>query len=105
MTGFDPRKYHGRRVMEIVQTLSDDIRAVLDEARTAYRLCLKQDNLPEHLKGYVRMHLWQVQKKLGGHARYFSQAGQDRYLNEQIFKNKRNGTFVEIGGCDGWTGK
>ena len=31
-------------------------------------------------------------------------AGQDRYLNEQIFKNRRNGTFVEIGGHDGWTG-
>ena len=50
------------------------------------------------------MHLWQVQKQLGLHAWYFSQAGQDRYLNEQIFKNRRNGTFVEIGGHDGWTG-
>ena len=34
----------------------------------------------------------------------FSQAGQDRYLDERIFKNRRNGTFVEIGGHDGWTG-
>ena len=89
MTSFDPRKYDGRRVKEIVRTLNGDIRAVLDEARTAYRLCLRQDHLPEHLKGFVRMHLWQVEKKLGLHARYFSQAGQDRYLAERIFKNKR----------------
>ena len=50
------------------------------------------------------MHLWQVEKKLGGHARYFSQAGQDRYVAERIFRNRRNGTFVEIGGYDGWEG-
>ena len=104
MTGFDPRKYDGRRVDEVVRTLDSDIRAVLQEAWAAYRLCLRQGKLPEHAKGYVRMHLWQVEKKLGGHARYFSQAGQDRYLDERIFKNKRNGTFVEIGAYDGWEG-
>ena len=104
MTGFDPRKYHGRRVDEIVRTLEGDIRAVLQEAREAYRSCLRQERMPEHLKGYVRMHLWQVEKKLGGRVRYFSQAGQDRYLDEAVFEHKRNGTFVEIGGYDGWTG-
>ena len=50
------------------------------------------------------MHLWRVEKQLGLHGMYFSQAGQDRYLNEQIFTNKSNGTFVEIGGYDGWQG-
>ena len=50
------------------------------------------------------MQLWQVEKQMGLHSRYFSQAGQDRYLNERIFRNKRDGTFVEIGGYDGWTG-
>lgn len=32
---------------------------------------------------------------------YFSQKGQDRLLNEIIFKNKKNGTFIEIGAHDG----
>ena len=104
MPGFDPRQYEGRRVTEIVRTLNGDIRAALEEARAAYRLCLRHDRLAEHLKGLVRMHLWQVEKKLGLHARYFSQAGQDRYLDERIFRSKRNGTFVEIGGYDGWMG-
>ena len=104
MSGFDPRKYHGRRLDEVVRTVDGSIRSALEEARAAYRFCLRQKNLPEHRKGYVRMHLWQVEKQLGLHARYFSQAGQDRYLNEQIFRNQRNGTFVEIGGHDGWTG-
>jgi FkbM family methyltransferase len=34
-------------------------------------------------------------------APYYSQCGQDKFLNEQIFKDKRNGFFVEIGAHDG----
>ncbi len=32
---------------------------------------------------------------------YYSQKGQDKYLNEIIFKQKRNGFFVEVGAHDG----
>lgn len=32
---------------------------------------------------------------------YYSQKGQDKFLNEIIFKSKRNGVFVEIGAHDG----
>jgi FkbM family methyltransferase len=32
---------------------------------------------------------------------YYSQAGQDRYLNEIIFKGKKGGFFVDIGAHDG----
>jgi FkbM family methyltransferase len=32
---------------------------------------------------------------------YFSQAGQDQFLNEVVFKGKRGGIFVEIGAADG----
>jgi FkbM family methyltransferase len=32
---------------------------------------------------------------------YFSQAGQDRFLNERIFRGKRGGTFIEIGAAEG----
>ena len=34
-------------------------------------------------------------------APYYSQCGQDKYLNEVIFKNKKNGVFVDIGAHDG----
>ena len=37
-------------------------------------------------------------------AQYFSQSGQDKFLNELIFKNKENLFFVEIGAFDGITG-
>jgi FkbM family methyltransferase len=32
---------------------------------------------------------------------YYSQYQQDKYLNEHLFKNKKNGTFVDIGAHDG----
>lgn len=32
---------------------------------------------------------------------YKSQYGQDRWVNENIFKNKKNGVFLEIGALDG----
>ena len=32
---------------------------------------------------------------------YYSQRGQDKFLNEIIFKHKKNGIFVEIGAHDG----
>lgn len=31
------------------------------------------------------------------YAKYYSQCGQDQYVNETFFKNKRNGVFVDIG--------
>lgn len=34
---------------------------------------------------------------------YCSQVGQDRYLNEYIFKDKKDGFFVDIGAHDGYT--
>lgn len=34
---------------------------------------------------------------------YFSQAGQDRFLNKVVFKGKKGGIFVEIGAAEGIT--
>jgi FkbM family methyltransferase len=35
--------------------------------------------------------------------KYYSQVGQDKYLNEKVFKGKTNGFFVDIGAHDGVT--
>lgn len=34
-------------------------------------------------------------------SKYFSQCGQDQFINEKIFKNKRGGVFLDIGANDG----
>ena len=37
-------------------------------------------------------------------ADYYSQVGQDKFVNEQFFKDMKNGVFVDIGAYDGITG-
>ena len=104
MSAFDPRKYHGRSLNEVVRTLDGNVRGALEEARAAYRFCLQKDE-PVPAGERVRPDATVAGGEATGPARpVLSQAGQDRYLNERIFRNRRNGTFVEIGGHDGWTG-
>lgn len=36
--------------------------------------------------------------------KYYSQVGQDKFLNEKYFKNKKDGIFIDVGAHDGITG-
>ncbi len=73
------------------------------EARSIYKLCLEQ-NIGIYHKGVLLQKLWQTEKKLGQHALYMSEAGQDRFIHRHFFKGRKDGVFVEIGGYDGWMG-
>ncbi|MFK7944135.1 MAG: FkbM family methyltransferase [Paracoccaceae bacterium] len=55
-------------------------------------------------RGQVNQQIWECEKLNGRRAEFFSQAGQDAFLDERVFGGKRNGVFVEIGGYDGLTG-
>ena len=56
------------------------------------------------LRGQIHQQIWECEKQHGRRVEFFSQAGQDAFLDERIFKGKRDGVFVEIGGYDGITG-
>ena len=32
---------------------------------------------------------------------YYSQCGEDAFLNNNFFKNRKNGTYIELGALDG----
>ncbi len=55
-------------------------------------------------RGQIHQMIWDCERLSARRAKYFSQSGQDAYLDERVFKGKRDGTFVEIGGYDGITG-
>jgi len=55
-------------------------------------------------KGKVRQAHWNVTGAIHRDTMYFSQAGQDRWLEENVFRGQRHGTFAEIGAYDGRTG-
>lgn len=106
MSRFDSSKYFGLPlgdVLGLAQKSAESGTAALKEAQNIFRLCLGQ-NIPLHLKGDIGGKLWMVEKQLGFHSKYFSQSGQDRFIHERLFKDKKNGTFVEIGGYNGWQG-
>ena len=55
-------------------------------------------------RGQINQLIWECERQAGLREKFFSQAGQDAYLDERVFKGKRDGVFVEIGGYDGITG-
>ncbi|MBT5432635.1 MAG: hypothetical protein P8Q36_15935 [Alphaproteobacteria bacterium] len=55
--------------------------------------------------GNLRQRAWRAEQALrSAKLFWFSQAGQDKYLDEHVFAGRRNGFFVDVGGYDGITG-
>lgn len=57
-----------------------------------------------HARGLINQKIWETRRIAGKTGSYFSQSGQDAFLDQQVFRKQRGGTFVEIGGYDGITG-
>ena len=55
-------------------------------------------------RGNLNQEIWDCERALGRAQRFFSQSGQDAWLDANVFRGKRDGIFVEIGGYDGVTG-
>ena len=54
--------------------------------------------------GRLHQRIWEIDKAVGLHNAYFSQSGQDRFIEKNFFDGKKDGVFVDIGGYDGITG-
>jgi FkbM family methyltransferase len=55
-------------------------------------------------RGRLNAHIWELEQMFGHKGPYLSAAGQDKFIHETFFKGKKTGTFVEIGGYNGWRG-
>jgi len=55
-------------------------------------------------RGYLTGKLHAIQRRLSTAFPWYSQAGQDRWLDETVFKSRRDGVFLDIGAYDGLTG-
>ncbi len=63
------------------------------------------DRMPNNFeRGLLAQKAWESEQRLAISSPYFSQAGQDRFLDERVFEHKRDGMFIEIGAYDGVTG-
>ena len=62
------------------------------------------DVVPPSDSGGLQMRIWDIDRMLGSNNACVSQAGQDRFIDQDIFGGKTGGVFVDIGGHDGVTG-
>jgi FkbM family methyltransferase len=86
--------------LAVAQTRLQDALRTLEEAAGAVERALALDpDLPD-----VASAVWQIGYHLGKYPEYFSQFGQDQYLNRHIFKDRRDGVFVDVGAYDGVSG-
>lgn len=80
-----------------IAALRNDLQTLLDEQLSQ----LKGDR--SRRRGKLNRRIHELRHMLQQDYPYASQAGQDVVV-DRIFKGKRNGTFVDIGGYDGVTG-
>ena len=57
-----------------------------------------------YMRGLMRFKIWNIEKFFGWNEKYFSQAGQDKFVYDNFFREKKNGYFLEIGAFDGIQG-
>ncbi|MEM6661020.1 MAG: FkbM family methyltransferase [Pseudomonadota bacterium] len=94
---------------EIKQQIADGYKAVSDGQSSmmqGHQALAQARNSVSHAatRGQINQKIWTCEQLTGQRAQFFSQSGQDAFLDRSVFNGKRGGTFVEIGGYDGITG-
>ena len=69
--------------------------------RIKYRLLVSQAKIPEFFSNHLYKSNEQELNAILGQEGYYSQCGQDKWLAEEIFPNKKSGVFIDIGAHDG----
>ncbi len=94
-----------KEVLDIAYQQRANAQQKLVECHEVIKNCLKSNpKMNPDQKGRIKGVLWELEQSIWNNQLYFSQSGQDRYIHENFFKNKTGGTFLEIGGFNGWRG-
>jgi len=56
------------------------------------------------MRGFLRQKMWDLENVFHWNDSFYSQSGQDKFVDEKFFKGIKNGFFVEIGAYDGVNG-
>lgn len=78
-------------------------RKELTRARDLLRRAAQQAT-SARTRGQINQRLWNCERAVAENWPYFSQSGQDAWLDRNLFKAKTGGVFAEIGGYDGVSG-
>jgi len=86
-----------------IGALEDQATALLHEAVRHLEAGIAQAT-DEETRGRLRQRQFRLLRRLDPAGLWASQAGQDRWLEENVFRGKRNGVFAEVGAFDGISG-
>ncbi len=104
--GVELKDIEGKSINEVRKIAEEKIQAAqkgLLEAAQIYAICAKQ-KVDAYARGQLIQRHWEIEHLRGNQPLFMSQAGQDKFIYERFFGNKRHGVFVEIGGFNGWQG-
>jgi len=76
--------------------------ALLAEAFAGLNEDLRHES--SRARGALAQECWRLRLMTGDLRQYFSQSGQDWFIDQMLLKGRRDGVFVDIGGYDGVSG-
>lgn len=76
--------------------------ALLSEAQAELEAALRGEK--SRARGALAGRLWRLRRMSGAVPEYFSQSGQDWFVDQVLMREGRNGVFVDVGGFDGVEG-
>ena len=114
MKQIDYQFLNGKDVGQVIAYADDLAKKSIEDKLNAHQIYTslieinQVPNLYEHpyawVRGGLRQKIFDLEKFFNWNMFYSSQSGQDKFINSFIFKNIKNGFFVEIGAYDGVLG-
>ncbi|NBV93710.1 MAG: FkbM family methyltransferase [Proteobacteria bacterium] len=114
MKQFDFGSLDKKNINEIINIADNLSKQNLEDKLNAYKIyqsIIQLNQIPNiyqfpntHLRGAVHQKIYELEKVFNLNEYFFSQAGQDKFINNLFFRGMKNGFFVEIGAYNGIDG-
>jgi len=114
MSKFDFTSLYNKNINEVINIADDLSKQDLEGKLNAYKIyqsIIQINQMPNiyqfpntYIRGSLYQKIYELEKLLNLNGHFFSQAGQDKFVNDSYFRSMNNGFFVEIGAYNGIEG-
>jgi FkbM family methyltransferase len=114
MSKFDFTSLYNKNINEVINIADDLSKQDLEGKLNAYKIyqsIIQTNQMPNiyqfpntYIRGSLYQKIYELEKLLNLNGHFFSQAGQDKFVNDSYFRSMNNGFFVEIGAYNGIDG-
>ena len=114
MSKFDFTSLYNKNINEVINIADNLSKQDLEGKLNAYKIyqsIIQINQMPNiyqfpntYIRGSLYQKIYELEKLLNLNGHFFSQAGQDKFVNDSYFRSMNNGFFVEIGAYNGIDG-